>query len=139
MQKKVNFNEDLEKGLERVGYRVAENINREELHALPEREVIKKSIQSIAEVIAPAATVSTQSSRQGASSSPHLPAYMDNGATDDNIRRAVEHLVNIALSDNLEKAVKESRKYPAFIEDAFHDALVDKLVPELRRRGILGK
>jgi hypothetical protein len=64
---------------------------------------------------------------------------MNNSATDDDIKQTVEHLVDIALGDNLEKAVRESRKYPAFIEDAFHDALVDKLVPELRQRGILGK
>ncbi len=139
MQKKVNFNENLEKGLEKIGHRVAENIEHQELQTLPEREAIKKSIQSIAEVISPATPpVPVQSSGQSVSS-PHLPTYMNNSATDEDIKQTVERLVDIALGDNLEKAVRESRKYPAFIEDAFHDALVDKLVPELREKGILGK
>lgn len=136
MQKKINFNENLEKGLARIGHRVAENIERGELRTLPEREAIKRSIQSIAEMIPP---VSPTPHDPLQSSSPHLPAYMnDDGVTDD-MRHAVERLVAIALGDDLEKAVKESKKYPAFIEDAFHDALVDKLVPELREKGILGQ
>jgi hypothetical protein len=136
MQKKINFNENLEKGLAKIGHRVAENIERGELRTLPEREAIKRSIQSIAEMIPP---VSPTPHNPPQSSSPHLPAYMnDDGVTDD-MRHAVERLVAIALGDDLEKAVKESKKYPAFIEDAFHDALVDKLVPELREKGILGQ
>jgi len=136
MQKKINFNENLEKGLAKIGHRVAENIERGELRALPEREAIKRSIQSIAEMIPPASSAPHNPPQ---SSSPHLPAYMnDDGVTDD-MRRAVERLVAIALGDDLEKAVKESKKYPAFIEDAFHDALVDKLVPELKEKGILGQ
>lgn len=136
MQKKINFNENLEKGLAKIGHRVAENIERGELRALPEREAIKRSIQSIAEMIPPTSSAPHDPPR---SSSPHLPAYMnDDGVTDD-MRHAVERLVAIALGDDLEKAVKESKKYPAFIEDAFHDALVDKLVPELKEKGILGQ
>ena len=49
----------------------------------------------------------------------------------------MEHLLQIATDDDVVKAVKEAKKYPPFIEDAFHDALIDKFLPEMKKRGII--
>ena len=137
MQKKINFSENLEKGLTKIGHRVAENMERQELQALPEREAIKRSLESIAERVPPVSVPQQNPPAPGVSS--RLPSYMDDATVTDDARQTVERLVSIALNSSLEKAIKESKKHPAFIEDAFHDALVDKLVPELRKKGILGQ
>ena len=43
----------------------------------------------------------------------------------------------MAAGEDITKAVNEARKYPPFVEDAFHDALIDKFLPELKKRGII--
>jgi len=39
----------------------------------------------------------------------------------------------MAFHEGLEKAVREAKNHPPFIEDAFHDALVDRLLPILQK------
>ena len=45
--------------------------------------------------------------------------------------------MDMVFEKGLEVALKEAGKQTPFIEDAFHDALVDKLLPELKKRGIV--
>ena len=52
-------------------------------------------------------------------------------------KNKIEQLINLAFSKGLEMAVAEAKKSVPFVEDAFHDALTDKLLLELKRRGIL--
>ena len=37
----------------------------------------------------------------------------------------------------IKKAIEEAKKNSAFVLDAFHDALVDKMHDELKERGII--
>jgi len=49
----------------------------------------------------------------------------------------VARLVDIVFAKGLAAGVREAKRQPPFVEDAFHDALVDKLLPELKKRGII--
>ena len=49
----------------------------------------------------------------------------------------VNALVDMVNNKGLRTAIAEAKKSEAFILDAFHDALVDKLHNELKERGII--
>lgn len=136
MPKVMNFSENLEKGFEKIGHRVRENIEKSpEVKESSERAIVKESIVSIAREV----SESPSSDQAGGDGKPSLlPSYfVSEDGSEDEAKRAVEHLVDMTLHGDLEKAIQISKKYPAFVEDAFHDALVDKLVPELKKKGIL--
>ena len=66
----------------------------------------------------------------------NLPSYL-NVDTDEKIKKEVEKLITVVLKEGLEKGLKLAKKKSAFVEDAFHDALTEKLLPELEKRGII--
>lgn len=136
MPKVMNFSENLEKNLERIGYHVREDVEKNpEIRKLPERVIVKKSIMSLAREVSETPQPDQESDDAHLS---FLPSYfVSEDGSDDEVKKAVEYLVDMTLHGDLEKAIRTSKKYPAFVEDAFHDALVDKLVPELKKRGIL--
>ena len=49
----------------------------------------------------------------------------------------IEKLLDLTFHEGVVKAIKEARKAPPFILDAFHDALVDKLYPLLQEKDLL--
>lgn len=53
------------------------------------------------------------------------------------IRLEVDYLVDVALHKGVEAALSEAAKTSPYVLDAVHDALVGKLYPELKRRGIV--
>lgn len=138
MPKTQNFSEHLERSLERLGGHVERQIESRGEQNVSEREIVKESIQSFTkevatnqEIAAPAVQPVSHSTSQS------LPSYLQEEERNESAKQIVGALIEEALSHGLEKAVTHAKKYPAFIEDAFHDALVDKLLPELKRRGIL--
>ncbi|MEK7626673.1 MAG: hypothetical protein AAB399_00705 [Patescibacteria group bacterium] len=142
MTKVKNFSENLEKGLVRLGHDVARQKESPEKTDLPEREIIKESLRSIARteanppvegIPAPSASVSAPTS---APSEDFLPNYLAPGDS-EGIKKSLERLLQIAAKEDIVKAVNEAKKYPPFVEDAFHDALIDKFLPELKKRGII--
>lgn len=64
-----------------------------------------------------------------------LPAYADAAAPE--VKREIEHLLDIAMEKGIGEALTESEKSPYFVQDAFHDALAGKLYPELQQRGLI--
>ncbi|MEW6617207.1 MAG: hypothetical protein AB1333_02185 [Patescibacteria group bacterium] len=138
MPKTQNFSEHIEKNLVRLGGHVEQQLGSRGEKNLSEREIVKEAIQTLAEDV-------TKNEITTSSPSPHpvpqinfpsLPSYLQEEGNED-VKRIVEQLVEEALSHDLEKAVRDAKKYSPFIEDAFHDALIDRLVPELKKRGIL--
>lgn len=143
MSKVQNFSEHLEQSLERIGTKVGERMEISGSENAPEREIVKESIRSIVKEVAPVdplpapspAPVPAPSDDEGDG---HLPSYLARTKIDASVKRKIEQLVHMAfVSGGLEKAIREAKKQPFFIEDAFHDALVDKALPELKKRGIL--
>ena len=131
-----NFNEKLEAGLVKIGEEVKKQIEKPEAKILPEREVLKQSIQSLAAQI-PNASVAAEAAKNESDKRTVLPDYLQSGGADKAAVAEVERLVGVTFSEGLFSALAEARKRPPFVEDAFHDALTDKLLPELQKRGIL--
>jgi hypothetical protein len=131
-----------EAAIQRVGEKIPEITTRPEMHEATHEAIVKESIKSIAEKIpeiVPLVAPATSPQKTAPTSNSSLPAYLEND-TDPNdvmVKETVEKLVNHVFTDGLEKAIAAAKKQPPFVEDAFHDALVEKIVPELRRRGVL--
>lgn len=140
MTKVQNFSENLENSLSRLGERVNKHLENPGYKNLPEREVVKESIRDFANNDV-RDEETTGAAKENMGSSPGisgiLPSYLNNDSVSQDAKSEVERLVDIVFKDGLEDAIRASKKRSAFIEDAFHDALVDKLVPELKKRGIL--
>ncbi len=140
MPKTQNFSEHLEESIARLGGHVEQHFESQKERNVSERELVKESVQTFAEEVIKNESVTPQGTRlisQQDGDLQLLPSYLQKEEGSDDVKHIVENLIEEALSHDLEKAIKNARKYSPFIEDAFHDALVDKLVPELRRRGIL--
>ena len=139
MTKVQNFSENLEKHLVRLGHDVAKAKESPESRNLPEREILKQSLISMAEEENRAPIADEKAPVPAPAVVPQndfLPDYLSE-STDEGIKKSVEKLLKITESGDIPKAVSEARKYPPFVEDAFHDALIDKFMPELKRRGII--
>lgn len=110
--------------------------SRPDMREAPHETILKESLKSITEripeVSVPTPVASTPVPVQN-SSSP-LPSYLENDA---DATKSVTDLLEITWSHGLDRAIAEAKHAEPFILDAFHDALVEKLLPELRRRGML--
>lgn len=139
-----NFSESLDAHLERLHTHIDKERERPSSELSSPREIVKNSLRSYAEELTPIRNVSVADLQAGLVSqatpapdfSGALPNYFFNGDISENIKQEVKELVDSAFSENFESAMKESRKRSAFVQDAFHDALVDKLMPELIKRGV---
>lgn len=141
MTKVQNFSENLEKNLARLGHEVKRQVELPESKDLSERELVKESLRSLAEPDTKPADVAESPVPSAPVSAPapadsFLPSYLADNK-DEGIKKSVERLLQIAAEDDIVKAVNEAKKYPPFVEDAFHDALIDKFLPELKKRGII--
>ncbi|MEK7077088.1 MAG: hypothetical protein AAB967_02555 [Patescibacteria group bacterium] len=131
-----------EKNIQHAGERVRVYKENPSFREAPEREVVKKSFQP--QVVpppspgVPPAAGDGSGNEQGLSEDAEffLPDYFLGGDA-DGMKEAVLRLAETALHGDLEKSLKDARKLSPYLEDAFHDALVDKLVPEMRKRGLL--
>ncbi len=119
--------------------KLGEQIEREraaaETEAPPEREVVKRSIQVLSRDLPE--EEEKKEERKSRTEDSTLPGYLQDGERNEDAIKKVEDLVGMVFEKGLEVALKEAGKQPPFIEDAFHDALVDKLLPELKKRGIV--
>ncbi len=107
---------------------------------LEKKEMVRQSVQRMAKelppetesqthVVAPAPLLSDEES--------YLPEYIKTEELSDEIRAAVEGLLRLVLDKGIIQALKASKRHSPFIQDTFHDALADKLLPELERRGVI--
>ncbi len=133
--------EGFEKNIQHAGERVRAYRESPNFREAPEREVVKKSFQlegSFPFSGVPQSSSVSDSARDGGDEeqASFLPDYFLGGDS-DGMREAVLRLAETALHGDLEKSLKDARKLSPYLEDAFHDALVDKLVPEMRRRGLI--
>ncbi|MEK7465444.1 MAG: hypothetical protein AAB631_01555 [Patescibacteria group bacterium] len=133
----VNFGPDFERSLTRIKEDIAEQKSIPGNEQMEERELMRQSLEKMAAAVAvpPAQEPPASSAPQADASS--LPAYLSNASADPRVKEEVQRLVNLAFSDHIEKAISEAKKHPPFVVDALHDALVDKLIPEMKRRGML--
>ena len=64
-----------------------------------------------------------------------LPDYLKDSPV--RIKLQVEKLVESVFNNGLEKTMKKAISSNAFVLDAFHDALTDKLYSELKSRKLI--
>lgn len=104
--------------------------SRPELRDASHEALVKESIKSIAEKV-PADSPPTPSPAPSASSaSSRLPAYADDA--DASVKTEVEALLRRVAEKGLLDAIAAAKKAEPFVEDAFHDALVEKMMPAFR-------
>lgn len=135
----VNFGPEFEANLKRVHAEVVEQQTGQTAEQVDERELVRQSLEKIASTV-PIATAdpAQQPVQPTATSEPSsLPTYLSDPSADPLAVQEVQRLVGIVYQDKIEKAISEAKRHPPFVLDALHDALVDKLVPEMKKRGML--
>lgn len=129
-----------EQNIGHVAERVAAERERTEFRKVPERKVVKEALKR-----EPTSRLSSVSDGdEGAPQQPQdasggislLPDYFQ-GGSDVGMADAVERLAQTALHGDLKKSLREARKLSPYLEDAFHDALIDKVLPLMKERGVL--
>lgn len=139
-----NFNaSSFERNISSVGEKFGERKERGVFEDISEREQIKRSLKELAPQVSPQVPVSvSQPNNDGGAPLPQedkpgfLPNYIGS-EREDSVRAALDSLVTTALHGNLSKALDDAKKLPPFLEDAFHDALTDKILPIMKERGLL--
>ncbi|MBI3638432.1 hypothetical protein HY227_01665 [Candidatus Wolfebacteria bacterium] len=123
----------IEKDIGRISKEMLEKKNLPEHKDLTERELIRQTLGPL-----------LKQSEGGSGGQPQgtvlsddavLPSYLDDSSPE--IKHEVERLVEMAFNKGIDAAVSEARKSNAFILDALHDALTDKVYKELKDRGML--
>ncbi len=133
MAKIVNFHEKIEQDLARLSSEIKEQRKEPDVQRLPEREIVKRSLKSFSDNLAQdfVAPLPPPSKDEHVK----LPTYLEKEEISPEIRLEIEKLIDMVFHEGLEKAVREAKTHPPFVEDSFHDALVDKLLPELKKIG----
>lgn len=118
----------LEADMQKLAAEVLRHKENPEFRSLGDKELLKKSIQSLVPAPVP------QADDKSPSSSP-LPAYAQKAPAETKLE--IEYLLDLAFHQGIEKANKEAQKSSPFVLDAFHDVLTGKLYSEFQRRGLL--
>ncbi len=121
--------EALEADMQHLAAEIQKFRERPELREASGEEMLKKSIQSLS----PAQL--QDEAKQGEPSAGPLPSYTK--AVSAETKLEIEYLLDLAFHKGISTANAEAAKSSPFVLDAFHDALVGKLYPELQRRGIV--
>jgi hypothetical protein len=123
-----HFDENLEKSLDRV----VANLPAKTAEVLPEQNLEKERVKEALRKIAEQEEISESPAEETKS---EIPNYFSEEAIEPNIQKKVEFLISIAIEKGIPAALKLAKKQDVFIQDALHDALTDKLLPELKARG----
>jgi len=142
MVKVKNFHEGLEQNISRLGLKVNEVKRNPEMKNESPQKIVKKAIEDIhSEVLEKEgifkAEIETQNTEKSKNYNDLLPSYLLKSELDSEVKKIILDLINLALENGVEEAIKKSRLYSPFIIDAFHDALVEKMLPELKKKGYI--
>lgn len=141
MVKFQNFNELIEHDFVRLTAEVKAKREHPETKDLSDREVVKRSVESLAQAVplgvTPPPTSPVVNDADDHVTSDILPEYLANESDAVQAQHEVKVLIDFFFHEGLERAIRESKKRSPFVVDAFHDALVDKMLPELKKRGVI--
>lgn len=139
MDQQPSFEQSLESDISRLAIEIKTQREKPESQNSPEQELIKEAIfrafpESKNQPQAVDGSAAGASQPESNPNSP-LPAYAQSAPAESKLE--IEYLIDIALKKGIGMALTESQKAPAFVQDAFHDALAGRLYPELQKRGIV--
>ena len=134
MDQPASFERVLESDIEQLAAEVQVQRDRPEMQNAAEQELLKEAIRAFPDT-PPSPTVPQSSSVASDDATSPLPHYAAQAPAETKLE--IEYLLSVALTKGLGSALAESEKAPAFVQDAFHDALAGRLYPELQKRGIL--
>ena len=119
--------EALEADMQQLAAEIRRHRERPETRGLNEKELLKRSVASMTQ----------PEGEKGSAAAPAspLPSYTDNLPAEAKLE--IEYLLDLAFHKGIATANAEAKKSTPFVVDAFHDALVGKLYPELQKRGII--
>ena len=143
-----NFDEKLEQDIQRVGAKVEQIKEGLESERFEKKEAVKQSVRKLAdediqketEEISSAKASEDEPSFAKASEDEkerYFPDYVEEKDVDEQTKQIIEALLQLTVDKGILTALRQSKKCSPFIQDVFHDALADKLIPELEKRGIL--
>lgn len=127
-----SLEKNLETDIQHLATEVQSQRERPEMQNAAEQELIKEAIRAFPEV---KNVVQAPTPAPPAANTSPLPGYAQGAPAE--VKLEIEYLLDIALRKGIGSALTESQKSPAFVQDAFHDALAGRLYPELRKRGIV--
>mgnify|MGYP001610990489 FL=1 len=129
-----NFN-TLEADIARLSKEVAAHKARPENQDTPEREIIKQVLQPVIKRHAPPNTAATPPREAENEENAILPEYTE--FSSPQVKLKIEQLIESTFREGLEPTIKKAVHAGPFIMDAYHDALIDKLYDELKKRKLL--
>ena len=133
-----NFDEKLEQDLQRVGAKVEQIKEGLESEKFEKKEVVKQSVRKLADEDIQKETEKISSAKVSEDEKErYFPDYVEEKDVDEQTKQIIEALLQLTVDKGILTALRQSKKYSPFIQDVFHDALADKLIPELEKRGIL--
>lgn len=118
----------LESDMRRLAAEVKEHRGQPENTTISEEALIKKALVSIS-----SAPIKSRVSTDDPASP--LPSYAQELSSE--MKLEIEYLLDLAFHVGIEKANEAAKQSGPFIVDAFHDALVGRLYPELQKKGIV--
>ncbi len=129
--------EAIEKDMQVLAQEIAKSRELPENESVGEKELLRQAIRSLPQMSQPAPAGQPKAVPQAAlptSKSP-LPGYAQSAPPE--VKLEIEYLLDLAFHHGIARADAEARKSPDFVLDTFHDTLVGKLYPELKKRGML--
>jgi hypothetical protein len=125
---------NLEADIERLSKEIAEKKNLPEYKEISEKELIKQVLQPLIKTTADGERQATSEKRESVEKR-ILPDYLSDSPAE--IKIQVEKLIDSVFHQGIDKVVKTAKQGNPFVLDAFHDALVDKLYEELKKRKLV--
>lgn len=137
MVKIQHFSEAIEQNLSKIGTELTERHVEHESRKLSERERVSEVLKSVPEFKKTSPTSILEGGVQTTTPTDSgVPAYVAASGAGEDVERQIESLVTLAFNEGIPEAIAKAKKLSPFIEDAFHDALIDHVVPELKKRGL---
>jgi hypothetical protein len=134
MDQQPSFEQSLEADMSRLAVEIGTQREKPEMQNAAEQELVKEAIRAFPELKNQSQGGTPVSKIPDDTKSP-LPAYAQGAPAE--VKLEIEYLLDLALTKGIGAALAQSQKSPAFVQDAFHDALAGRLYPELQKRGVV--
>lgn len=136
MVKVMNFGSGFEEDLTRVAAHIETQRQNRTTEMSGDRELVRNSIEAVFSQ-KPQETPPPNPIPNPSAQTTSTPVATTSVSSDPVAQKEVEQLVKLAFEKRIETAVREAEKKSPHVLDAFHDALVDQFLPELKKRGLL--